>query len=102
MVGDNKAMDIAELVGMMPVSQGRPEIAFFNPGKDKAMKLAHRRTCHTAVTTLKKMMETKAVHGLDELSSSMNGCRICEACVEGKATNAIHKPREKILNISLS
>ena len=53
---------------MAAVPSGCAEIAFFYPGKDDAMKLMHRRTCHTSVSTLKRMHETKGVNRLEQLS----------------------------------
>ena len=52
MIADNRTTNIAELIGMVPVSQGKPEVACFSPGSYDAMKLAYRRTCHTEISTL--------------------------------------------------
>lgn len=95
MVGNSTNTNIAELTGMKPVSNVTSSVAFFNPGKDDAMKLAHRRTCHTAVTILQRMHDTKAVDGLEELSSTKDVDNVCEACVDGKASSKPHKRREK-------
>ena len=91
MIGDSKETNISELTGSAAVSSRWSDIAFFNPGKDYAMKLMHRRTCHTSMSTLKRMHETKAVNELDKFSSLKDNYNVFEACVEGKATNAPHK-----------
>lgn len=95
MVGCSKDINISELTGMKTVSRGRQDVAFFNPGKDNAMKLAHRRTCHTAVSTLRRMHDTKAVDGLEELSSTKDVDNVCEVFVDGKSSSKPHKRRDK-------
>lgn len=62
------------------------------------MKLAHRRTCHTAVGTLKLMESKNVVHGLDALRSTKKVGSVCEECVDGKTTNNAHTRREKSTN----
>ncbi len=84
MHGDSKETGISELTGMNTTSRERQNIEFSNRGEDEAMKLAHRRTCHTAVSALHKMHEASAVHGLDKVISSRNIGNICEYCVDGK------------------
>lgn len=95
MIADSKQIGITELVGMKTVRTGKTPVVFFNAGDDDAMKLAHRRTCHTAVDTLKKMESTNAVVGLNVIRSTKNVGNICEACVDGKAMNKAHHRREK-------
>ena len=90
MHGDSKDTGISELTGMETAPGGRPNVAFFNAGEDDAMKLAHRRMCHTSVSMLRKMQEINAVHGLDAVKTTRNVGHICEACVDGKATNKPH------------
>ena len=53
-VGDSNAIDFSELRGMIFVLLGKWNRAFFASGKEDAMKLAHPRTCDTAVATLKR------------------------------------------------
>lgn len=95
MHGDSENTGISELVGMKRASIGRADVAFFNAGENDAMKMAHRRTCHTAVGTLRRMQETNAVHGLDALKSTKKVDNICEACVDGKAASHPHPRKEK-------
>ena len=86
-VGDSESTGICELTSMKPVSDGNISVSFFNAGEDDEMQLAHRRTCHTAISTLEKMEATKAVDGLGELKSTKKIGSVCEACVEGKSMN---------------
>ncbi len=77
------------------MSKGRPDVIFFNAGEDDAMKLAYRRTCHTAVDTLRRMEATKAGHGLNIVKSTKNVGNVCEACVHGKSKNMPHPRNAK-------
>lgn len=95
MKGDSRKFGIVEISNLQPVVKGVHEIAFFNAGKDDSMELAHRRTCHTAVSTLQEMERKEAVLGLDYLKSIDNLKNKCTSCVDGKATKASHLPREK-------
>ena len=95
MIGDSKTTNISELTGMVSLPDGRTNHAFFNPGRDDAMKLMHRRTCRTAMSTLRRMCETKAADGLEKLSSISDTGNVCEACVEGKAVSEPHRSRDK-------
>ena len=79
MIGDSKATNISELTGMVVKSHSNPDYSFFNPGKNDGMNSMHRRTCHTAVSRLHRMCETKAADGLDELSSAKDVNNMCEA-----------------------
>ena len=80
---------------MKTMTNGNVAVSFFTAGEDDAMQLAHRRTCHTAVSTLQKMESMNAVHGLGALKSTKKIGKVCEACVEGKSMNQPHTPREK-------
>lgn len=93
--GDSQERGISELLNMVPVTIGKPDVSFFNAGEDDAMNLAHRRTCHTAVDTLRRMESTNAVQGLNIVKSTKGVGNVCEACVDGKATNKGHARREK-------
>ncbi len=86
MHGDSKETSISELNGIVRMSSGHSNIAFLNAGKDDAMKLAHRRTWHTPVSTFRKTQETNATYGLDKVMSSRNVNNICED------SNAVGKP----------
>lgn len=66
-------------------------VAFFNPRKDDAAKLMHRRTFHTSVSTLQRMCGAKAAGGLEQLSSSKHVDSVCEAYLKVKAANMTHK-----------
>ena len=95
MTGDSKATGIAELSGMVPDINGLQYVVFYNAGENDCMKLAHRRTCHTSVATLKRMHDTNVVDGLDAVMSTKNVDEVCEACVEGKAASTPQRRREK-------
>ena len=55
MKGDSRKFGIVEISNLQPVVKGVHEIAFFNAGEDDSMELAHKRTCHTAVSALQEM-----------------------------------------------
>lgn len=95
MIGDSATTGITELTDMAPVHIGQPAVTFFSAGENDAMQLAHRRTCHTSVSTLRKMERSGAVHGLEATKSTKQIGQVCEACVEGKATNNAHTRRSK-------
>ena len=95
MIGDSKTTGISELCGMEPTMEETNGISMYNAGNDDGMRLAHRRTCHTSVSTLNRMQETNAVHGLESIKSTKDVNGICEACVQGKATSTPHRRREK-------
>lgn len=92
MVRDSGATGIRELIGTEPVANGKFSVSFFNACEDDAMQLAHRCTCHTAINTL-KIESTNAVRGLGVLKFTNKFGHICEACVDGKATNKPHPRR---------
>lgn len=95
MVGDCNETGITELTGMSSAKKHNSNVLLFTAGDDDDMELAHRRTCHTSVSTLRKMASTNCVIGLDKLKSTKKVENICESCVEGKATNQPHPRREK-------
>lgn len=95
MVGEGSTIGITELTNMKGVSNGKPNVTFYTAGENDGMKLAHRRMCHTSVSTIKEMKRTNAVIGMENLMSTKDIGKVCESCVEGKATNQPHKKREK-------
>lgn len=95
MICDSRVTEITELTDMVPVRKGKSAVPFFTAGEDDSMQLAHRRTCHTAVSRLRKMESVNTVHGLEATKSVKPTGKIYDACVEGKTTNQPHHRREK-------
>lgn len=95
MVGDIANMGITELTGLRAVRSGSTNIAFYNAVENDAMELAHRRTFHTAVGTLREMERKGDVNGLDALKSAKKVEILCEVCVDGKAAEVPHPKHER-------
>lgn len=103
MIGDSANMDKTELTGLRLVRSASTNIAFYSAGEDDATELAHRRTCHTCVRTLRLLELKGAVNGLHALKSAQKVDDLCGVCGNSKATEAPHlkhgKRTPKVLEV---
>lgn len=72
-------------------------IVFYSAGDDESMKLEHRRTYHTSVSTLNIIEKTSTVLGLEALKSTKMAEDICESCINGKSSQVPHPRSDKKL-----
>lgn len=101
MVGSRKTHTITELVGMTATRRKDISYSFFNAGSDDGEALMHKRTCHTAVDTLRRMIKSNAAEGLEVLASKKGGEHVCQECCAGKAKADTHKPHDKTVSTIL-
>ena len=85
MVRDSKATGTTWLSCMILEIGGLHDVVFYNAGKDHWMKLAHHRTWHRSVATLKRMYDTNSVDGLDAIVPTKDVDEVWEPWLVGQA-----------------